>query len=246
MGARLHTVTLTGFKGGVGRTTGAAALAHGLAALGYSVALIDAGHAVPLQEDVVSKVQGRGSSPDESLLQRWAKMLARDNESGSRIQYIRTSTAAYLETVLEQLWREAWQFAVVDTPAHPTASVFEATRQSSLLLVPARDAANAGAVRRDLPEEFLDGYHTLRCVVAGSSNPTLVRQAFAPLPVLEAEVPFQPELCDSVISSSNVGHTPISNEKWHIGCLSFAREVAELAERTDACPAKPNLGLIAT
>ncbi|WP_227272734.1 nucleotide-binding protein [Roseobacter weihaiensis] len=58
MGARLHTVALTGFKGGVGRTTGAAALAHGLAAIGHSVALIDAGHAVPLQEDVVSKVRG--------------------------------------------------------------------------------------------------------------------------------------------------------------------------------------------
>lgn len=246
MGARLQTITLTGFKGGVGRTTCAAALAHGLAALGHSVALIDAGHAVPLQEKVVSKDWGRGSSPDESLLQRWATSLASGCESGSRIQYIRASTAAYLETVLGQLWREAWHFAVVDTPAHPTASVFEAAAHSSLLLVPARDAADAGSVSETLPEELLDGYHTLRCVVAGSSKPSSVRKAFAPLPVPETELPYQPELCASVISSSTAGPAPISNEKWHNGCLSFAREVAELAERTDECPAKPDLGLIAT
>ena len=173
-------------------------------------------------------------------------MLACRYESGSQIQYIRTLTAAYLETVLEQLWREAWQFAVVDTPAHPTASVFEATAQSTLLLVPARNAADAGAVSRDLPEEFLDGYHTLRCVVAGSSNPALVRQAFAPLPVLETELPYQPELCASMISASSLATAPTSNEKWHSGCLSLAREVVELAKRTDERPAQSNLGLMAT
>ncbi|MCV3274137.1 hypothetical protein MUB52_22105 [Roseobacter sp. WL0113] len=173
-------------------------------------------------------------------------MLARNYESGSQIQYIRTTTAAYLEAVLEQLWREAWQFAVVDTPAHPTASVFEATAQSTLLLVPARNAADAIAVSRDLPEEFLDGYQTLRCVVAGSSDPTLVRQAFAPLPVLKTELPYQPELCASVISASTLAAAPTSNEKWHSGCLSLAREVVELAKRTDERPAQSNLGLMAT
>lgn len=233
MGARLHTVTLTGFKGGVGRTTSAAALAHGLSALGHSVALIDASHAVPLQERVLSNDRGRGVSPDESLLRKWAGRLAFDYESGSRIQYIRTSTAAYLETVLGQLWREAWQFAVVDTPAHPTASVFEATGQSSLLLVPARDAADASSVTEMLPEEFLDGHHTLRCLVAGSSSPSSIRNAFSPLPVLDSELPYQPELCASVISSRIATIAPTSNEDWHIGCLRLAREVFELAKPSD-------------
>ncbi|SFF73405.1 cellulose synthase operon protein YhjQ/BcsQ [Roseobacter denitrificans] len=246
MGARLHTVTLTGFKGGVGRTTGAAALAHGLAAIGHSVALIDAGHAVPLQEEVLSKNRGRGSSPDETLLQRWATRLASGCQSGSQVQYIRTSTAAYLESVLGQLRREAWHFAVVDTPAHQTPSVFQAMGQSSLLLVPARDAADACAVSRDLPEEFLDGYHTLRCLVAGSSNPSSVRQAFAPLPVLKTELPYQPDLCASVISSSTPAAAPISNEEWHTGCLSLAREAVELVERRNECSTRPNLGLMAT
>lgn len=246
MTVKLHTITLMGFKGGIGRTTGSAALAHGLAALGHSVALIDAGHAVPLQEQVLSKMQGRGLPPDESLLHKWAVKLASGSGSGSRIQYIRASTAAHLDAVLRQLWREAWHFAVVDTPAHPTASVFEAAGQSSLLLVPARDAAAASVVNQTLPEEFLDGYHTLRCIVAGSSNPSLVRQAFAPLPVLETEIPYQPELCDSVVSSNIAVTAPSSNEKWNAGCLNLAHEVAELVERPDECLAQPNVGLIAT
>lgn len=246
MTVELHTITLTGFKGGIGRTTGSAALAHGLAALGHNVALIDAGHAVPLQEQVLSKMQGRGLPPDESLLHKWATKLARGRESGSRIQYIRASTAGHLEAVLGQLWREAWHFAVVDTPAHPTASVFEAAGQSSLLLVPARDASDARVVSQTLPEEFLDGYHTLRCIVAGASNPSLVRQAFAPLPVLETEIPYQPELCVSVVSPSIAETAPSSNERWYAGCLSLAHEVAELVERSDERLALSDVGLIAT
>ncbi|WP_159978628.1 hypothetical protein [Roseobacter cerasinus] len=114
------------------------------------------------------------------------------------------------------------------------------------MLVPARDAADASVVSQTLPEEFLDGYHPLRCVAAGSSNPSLVRQAFAPLPVLETEIPYQPGLCDSVVSSSIAEIAPSSNEKWNAGCLSLAHEIAELVERPDECLAQPNVGLIAT
>lgn len=44
----MHVISFIGFKGGIGRTSGAAALSVGLAAMGMRVAVIDAGFAVPL------------------------------------------------------------------------------------------------------------------------------------------------------------------------------------------------------
>lgn len=245
MGTRLHTITLTAFKGGVGRTTSAAALAYGLAKLGYNVALIDAGYAVPLQEKVLSKDRGRGSPPEESTLYRWAKRLSCDCKFSSRVQYIRAFSTAYLEAVLDQLWAEPWNFAVIDTPAHPTASVFEATGQSSLLLVPAREAADARVIRERMPEEFLDGYHSLRCLVAGSNKPRSVREAFSPLPVLNSEVPCQSELCDVMVSPGAAETVLTSVDNWHEGCLSLASEIAVLVEKADEWPTHHGLGLIA-
>lgn len=246
MGERLKTITVTGFKGGVGRTTGAAALAQGLSALGHNVALIDAGHAVPVQELVRSERRGRGSPPDESLLQKWAGRLACNHEAGPSIQYIRVSTAAYLEAVMEQLWREDWHFAVVDTPAHPTASVFEATDQSSLLLLPAWDDVGASAVKDMLPDEFLDGYHTIRCLVTGSRQPESVRQAFAPLRVLETELQYEPKLYETTASSSPCGSSVVPLNDWHRNCLCLAREVADQIKYSDETTSARNASLLAT
>jgi len=86
MQAELHVITFLGFKGGVGRTTCAATLASGLADLGYHVALIDAGFAVPLQEPISTERRGRGSPPERSPLSKWAESTSIDPDAGGRIQ----------------------------------------------------------------------------------------------------------------------------------------------------------------
>ena len=239
MDAKLHIVTLLGFKGGAGRTTSAAALAYGLASLGYHVALIDAGHAVPLKERVLSECRGRGTPPEESSLSKWADCLPPDTNSSGHIQYIRASTTAYLEAVIDQLWCEDWHYAVIDTPAHQAASVFEAAGQSSLLIIPARTSSDAITVREALPAEFMDRHHTLRCLVAGPERPGEVREALAPLTVLRSELPYDTR-------SAGVVPISVSNVAWQKCCLRLANEVAELVAQREQMTSLEEVGLFAT
>ncbi|WP_371168807.1 cellulose synthase operon protein YhjQ/BcsQ [Aliiroseovarius sp. 2305UL8-7] len=239
MDAKLHIITLLGFKGGAGRTTSAAALAYGLASLGYHVALIDAGHAVPLQERVLSESRGRGAPPEESLLFKWADCLPPDAILDGHNQYIRATTTAYLGAVIDQLRLEGWDYAIIDTPAHQTAAVFEAAGQSSLLIVPARTSSDAIVVREALPAEFMDRHHTLRCLVAGTDRPSDVRNAFAPLTVLRTELPHD-------TASTSVVPISASSGEWQICCSRLAREVAELAAPREQINFPTQVGLFAT
>lgn len=220
----LHTISCLGFKGGSGRTTTSAALAFGLAAMGQKVALIDAGYAVPLEERFLGQERGYGSPPESSILCQWVNAIQIAPTGDGHIQYIRASTAGYLEVVLDQLWEESWTYAVIDTPAHQTASVFEAAGRSSLLLLPARNAPDAREIRDRLPEEWLIQKDQLKCVVAGSERSKTVRAAFAPLPVLTSELPY-----DQVFSGF-IPHQPhdILGDTWQDCCVQLAQEVMGL------------------
>lgn len=244
MDALLHTITFLGFKGGIGRSASAAALAHGLAALGYHVALVDAGHAVPLLEQVMSEQRGRGLPPDQSSLLKFSERIARSNHTDGSVQYIRATTAAHLETVIEQLWREDWHYAVVDTPAHQTASVFEAAGQSSLLVIPARYEIDAIEVRETLPSEFLERHHLLRCIVVGSDGSEAVRNAFAPLKMLATELPRT-----SAFASTSVRETLSDDHErdaWLSSCSELAHEVVELMPRQRQLARQASSGVFAT
>ncbi|WP_372572632.1 hypothetical protein [Ruegeria jejuensis] len=243
MDATLHTITFLGFKGGIGRSASAAALAHGLAALGYHVALVDAGHAVPLQEHILSEQRGRGLPPEESSLFKFSERIARSNHTDGRVQYIRATTAAHLETVIEQLWCEDWHYAVVDTPAHQTASVFEAAGQSSLLIIPARYQVDAIEVRETLPPEFLERHHLLRCMVVGSDGSEALRAAFAPLMTLATELPCTPTFAHATARETFSDDVEMGD--WLASCLAFAHEVVELMPRQEQLAGHPPTGVFA-
>lgn len=222
------------FQGGAGRTTTAAALAVGLASIGQRVAVIDAGYAVPLEERLVSAGRGHGAVPDHSVLGRWAETAQAGCFCGGEVQYIRATTAAYLRVVLDQLSQENWTYAVVDTPAHQTASVFEAADKSSLLIVPARSASDAKEIRDRLPDEFLIRQDRLRCLVTGAEQPQEVRAAFSPLPVLETELPFDTNFLGFIPHQDRDKGQNASKRQWQRWCIQLADEVLELISERES------------
>ncbi len=216
MEPNLHIISCLGFKGGTGRTTTSAALAFGLASIGQRVALVDAGYAVPLEERLVST--GHGAVPDHSILGRWAETMQAGSICEGDIQYIRATTAPYLKAVLNQLRRENWTHVVIDTPAHQTASVFEAAGRSSLLIIPARNAPDAKEVKDLLPDELLIRQDRLRCLVAGSEQSQSVRAAFSPLLVLTSELPFDPSFTGVIPHQNSNTDQSTPEGSWQRWC----------------------------
>ncbi|MDW3223420.1 MAG: AAA family ATPase [Paracoccaceae bacterium] len=230
----MHTISCLGFKGGAGRTTTAAALAVGLVSIGQRVALIDAGYAVPLEEQLVITGRGHGAVPDHSVLGRWAETAQNGSFCGGELQYIRATTAPYLKVVLDQLWRENWAYAIVDTPAHQTASVFEAADRSSLLIAPARNASDAREIRDRLPDEFLIRQDRLRCLVAGAEQPQKVRAAFSPLSILTTELPFESNFLGFIPHHNRNKSQSTSKDHWQRRCIQLADEVLELISERES------------
>lgn len=144
------------------------------------------------------------------------------------IQYVRATTAAYLKVVLDQLWRENWDYAVVDTPAHQTASVFEAADRSSLLIVPARNASDANEIKDRLPDEFLIRQDSLRCLVSESERPQNVRAAFSPLPIMATDLPFDPSFTGFIPHQNHGKDQNTSEGRWQPLCIELVNEVLEL------------------
>jgi hypothetical protein len=209
-------------------------MAVGLASTGQRVALIDAGYAVPIEERLVSTGRGHGAVPDNSTLGRWAETAQAGSISCGEVQYIRATTAAYLKVVLDQLWRENWDYAVVDTPAHQTASVFEAADRSSLLIVPARNVSDAKEIMDRLPDEFLTRKDRLRCLVAGAEQSQDVRAAFSPLPILKTELPFDPNFQGFIPHQDRSKSQNMSRDNWERWCIQLVDEVLDLISERES------------
>lgn len=182
----------------------------------------------------MSTGRGHGAAPDHSTLGRWGEAAQAGSLCDGEVQYIRATTAAYLKVVLDQLCQENWTYAVVDTPAHQTSSVFEAADRSSLLIVPARNASDAKETKDRLPEEFLTRQDRLRCLVAGAEQPQNVRAAFSPLPILTTELPFDPNFSGFIPHQDRNKSQNMSKDHWQRWCIQLANEVLEMISERES------------
>lgn len=223
----LHVISFIGFKGGIGRTTGAAALSVGFAALGMRVAAIDAGFAVPLDEKDCPKFDGLGGLPSVGQLRHLIeeRPLALSSESSPLSR--RVASTAYFEDVIEDLRRAGCSHVVVDTPAHQVPVVFASASRSSLLIVPIREPADVPYVTASVEGDFVAASGNLRFLISGTLQPREIRHLLHPRTVLNTELPhclFTSAGNDSPI----VGQS--HDEGWQDECVSLAREVLEILE----------------
>lgn len=146
----MHVVSFIGFKGGIGRTTSAAALSVGFATMGMRVAVIDAGFAVPLVERNRSQFDGLGSIPLEKRLRHTIeeRSLALSSENQPFVRSV--ASTAHFEDVIEELRMAGCSHVVVDTPAHQVPVVFATALISSLFIVPLRHPVDVQCVKQAL------------------------------------------------------------------------------------------------
>lgn len=223
----MHVISFIGFKGGIGRTTSAAALSVGFATMGMHVAVIDAGFAVPLVERNCSKFDGLGSIPSKRRLQRTIeeRPLALPAENRPFVRSV--ASTAHFEDVIEELRVAGCSHVVVDTPAHQVPVVFATALISSLLIVPIRYPVDAPCVSASVEDDFVATSGSLRFLISNTLQSREIRHLLHPRAILNTELPhclFQTVEDDSPIAGQ--AHV----QDWQNSCVSLACEVSKLLE----------------
>lgn len=204
----MQVFTTIGFKGGIGRTTAAAALSFGLASTGARVAVLDAGHSIELDDAGKSKFTGIGSAPQTTELQKWVNNIDQNAKDFGSLQYLRATSGSYLRAVVVQLQNEGFDYVVIDTSAHQSTSVFTAIECSSLLIAPVRNLNIARAVRDSLANEFIPILDRTSFLYLGERSPETCLGALEDCSFLSTVLP-----CDLLDD----------NEDWELVPLSDAQ-----------------------
>jgi len=223
----LHVISFIGFKGGIGRTTGAAALSVGFAAMGMRVAVIDAGFAVPLDEQNCPQFDGLGSLPSVGHLQHLIEEGPHSLSAESHPAIRKVASTAYFENAIDELRRAGCSHVVVDTPAHQVPVVFATALKSSLLIVPIRDPADVPCVTASVEGDFVAVSTDLRFMIASTSQSQKIRHLLHPRTILNTELPhglFLTVEDDRLIVGQ--GHDP----DWQDKCVSLAYEISKILE----------------
>ena len=236
--------TIIGFKGGIGRTTAAAALSFGLASKGARVAILDAGHSVELDDAGKSKFTGIGSAPETTELQKWVDDIDQNAKDFGSLQYLRAKSGPYLRASVRQLEYEGFDYLVIDTPAHQSTGVFEAVERSAALIAPVRNLSVAKAVKDSLANEFIPILGRTSFLLLGERNPADFNQALEGCSFLSSVLP-----CHFRDDDENWEPVPLSNGsvidlEWQAACISLAYEVAKITDQgADNDQTRPVLGV---
>jgi hypothetical protein len=230
--AKVRIFTIIGFKGGIGRTTAAAALSFGLASKGARVAVLDAGHSVQLDDAGKSKFTGVGSAPQTSELQKWVDCIDQNTMDLGSLQYLRATSGSYLRASVGQLEREGFDYLVIDTPAHQCASVFEAVERSAALIAPVRNLSVAKAVKDSFANEFVSIVDRTSFLFLGERNSVMCKQAVEDCSFLSTVLPCQVLDDEDDWQPVPVSDGSVTDLQWQAACTSLASEAIDIVEQS--------------
>lgn len=228
----MRIFTIIGFKGGIGRTTAAAALSYGLASKGARIALLDGGHSVELDDAGKSRFAGIGSVPQTTELQKWVDDIHQGKVGFGSLQYLRALSGSYLSASVRQLEREGFDYLVVDTPAHQTTSVFEAVERSSALISPVRNLSVAKAVKDSLANEFMPILERTSFLFFGEGNPETFQHALEGCSFLSSLLPCHLPCDDDDWEPVPLFDGSVTDLQWQAACMSLAAEAINIVDQS--------------
>ncbi len=229
----MQIFTMIGFKGGIGRTTAAAALSFGLASKGARVAVLDAGHSVELDDAGKSRFSGIGSAPKTSELQKWVDDIDQSTSGIGAIQYLRALSGSYLRASVRQLECEGFDYLVIDTPAHQSTGVFEAVERSAALIAPVRNLSVAKAVKDSLVNEFIPILERTTFLFLGERSPAMCQQALKDCSCLSSVLPCSlPD--DDDWEPVPLSDGTVTDLQWQAACMSLASEAINMVDQSAA------------
>lgn len=197
----MKVITIAHLKGGTGKTTSAGFLAHALANMGYQVLVIDA-------------------DPQGSLL-RWSRRAKWSIP-------VRHLPSRHLNTDIEGLYTDGYDFIVVDTaPYDDAAIVTSAMRAADVIILPAAptsaDVERIKATYAAAAKEGLDGRTRILITQAPASSPDAknMREAMA----AAGRTVMNAEIRPRVAVARTTAALPVSADKGFSGYTGVALEL---------------------